>query len=356
MIEKETLKALVEFLDSHPDRLDVNEYTSHHFTDGLYVREMFLPAGTMLVGMEHKVENYFYVAAGRLTIWSPEGEVDVEAPWMGVVPAGAQRIGYAHEDTICFNTIPNPKNLTDIDEVEAEFFTPWTEHKTSFESAAITAAVVAVGSTVYSGIQAGKANKASRKGSKERRKADLMAQFIQRRKMLQDYRMGQAQVSAAAVASGAGLESSGVQGVQSSLTAQAYYNINTEEQILARENKAFGYDMAASRYSESSALWSTIGQVAGTFAAGLGAAEGASKAAQIAGKIGGIVGGVAPGPVGGGSARMGAASALGAPSLTGPSAIGDIIGGTGPSGINAIPGVNIKAYEKANTDGGAFNK
>ena len=350
MIEKETLGALIQFLDDHPDHIDVKEITSHHFSDGVYIREMYLPAGTMLVGMEHKTEHFFHMPVGHLTIWDGDKEYDIEGPFMGIVPVGAQRVGYAHEDTICFATIPNPDNCTDIDELEARHFKPWGGTQNGFNVGAWTAAVVAVGSMAYSTYKAGKANKASRKGSKERRKADLMSQFLKRRQMLQEYRMAQATVSSQAVASGAGLESSGIQGVQSSITAQTYYNLNAEERIIAAESKAFDYDMMASRQSEQAALWSTIGSIAGTFAGGLGGAGSA------AGLVGQAFGG--KGATGGGGASYQRTTGYAAAPLAPAGPVPGITSAAAveAAGQRAIPGIDVKAQYKPNTDGGAFNK
>jgi hypothetical protein len=250
-------------LEEHPDRLDVNEYTSHHFCTGLYIREMFLPKGTMLVGKEHLVENFFHVAVGYLTIWSEEGEVDVEEGFMGLVPIGAKRVGYAHEDTICFNTIPNPDDCTDIPTLEARFFKEdKVAYETGLKSAAIVAGVVAVGSGLIGASRSKKANKRTRQANKERHKADLMTQFLKRRTMLQQFRMLQAQVKTAAVASGAEFESSAVQGSMSSLTSNAIYSLNAEEQTIARENKAFARDQQAANLQGDAAMWSAVSSAA----------------------------------------------------------------------------------------------
>jgi hypothetical protein len=268
---KEEMERLTALLDAHPNKMDASEYTSHHFSEGLYIREMYLPQGTMLVGKEHLRENFFHLVAGKLSIWSEDGEVTIEAPWMGIVPVGAKRVGYAHEDSICFNTIPNPDNETDIPTLERTLFREDRElYERDFKSAAITLAAVSVASTVYGGIQGAKSTAASRKGSKQRRQSDLMSQFLKRRQMLQEYRMAQAASLSGAVASGADLESSGYQGVRSSVYSQADYNLRSEEAILAKEKKAYGFDMQASRLSESSNLWNSIGQVAGMFSGMIG--------------------------------------------------------------------------------------
>ena len=329
---KDEMERLAHHLHSLDTRLDVAEFTSHHFSDGLYIREMYLPKGTTLVGKEHLVENFFYLAAGKLTIWSDDGEVTIEAPWMGIVPRGAQRVGFAHEDSICFNTIPNPENETDIEKLDNKFFKTFPSFKESFDSAAITAAVagvVSVGASLVSMNRAAKANKKAIKGSKERRKADLMQQFLKRREMLQQYRMQQATALAGGVASGADIESSGVQGVMSSLGSQAAYNVTTEANIIGKESAAFKYDMQSAKYAGQAAMWGTV--------------------ADIAGSISGFFSGGAFSSAGGTQTTKPGYTAS---SFDTPSMIGDL--NTTSGARNPLVGVDIKAGEAANINGGAF--
>jgi quercetin dioxygenase-like cupin family protein len=80
----------------------------------MYVRQLFLPKGTRLVGKMHAQENFFLLLSGDMTIWSTEGRKRVGAGFMAVTKPGDKRVGYAHEDSVCLNFHPNPDDETDL--------------------------------------------------------------------------------------------------------------------------------------------------------------------------------------------------------------------------------------------------
>jgi hypothetical protein len=67
----------------------------HRFTPGLYIREISIPAGTLLTSMEHKLEHPFGLSRGRIKVSSDtEGSVIYEPPHTGITqpsPARAAR-------------------------------------------------------------------------------------------------------------------------------------------------------------------------------------------------------------------------------------------------------------------------
>lgn len=73
----------------------------HRFTPGLYSREIFMPAGAVVVSKVHKTEHQFVVSKGRVSVWSEaDGVVELRAPHAGVTKPGTRRILVVHEDTI----------------------------------------------------------------------------------------------------------------------------------------------------------------------------------------------------------------------------------------------------------------
>lgn len=72
----------------------------HHFSEGIYAREMFIPKGTVVTGKIHKYENLNIMSKGKLSIRTESGVITVEAPFTVVSPPGTKRIAYAHEDSI----------------------------------------------------------------------------------------------------------------------------------------------------------------------------------------------------------------------------------------------------------------
>lgn len=90
---------------------------THHFSPGVYARELFIPKGTVLTGKIHKYAQLNIMSAGDLSVLTEDGIVRVQAPFTIVSPAGTKRIAYAHEDTV-WTTI-HGTHETDVDAIEA---------------------------------------------------------------------------------------------------------------------------------------------------------------------------------------------------------------------------------------------
>lgn len=89
----------------------------HWFAPGIYARELFIPAGTLLTGKIHKHEHLCIMSAGDMEVLTDTGIVRVQAPFTIVSPAGTKRIALAHADTV-WTTI-HPTHETDLDKLEA---------------------------------------------------------------------------------------------------------------------------------------------------------------------------------------------------------------------------------------------
>lgn len=87
--------------------------TVHHFCEGMYARDLIIPAGTALTGAEHREESFFLIRSGVLAILAPNGPELVAPGFMHPTKAGAKRAGYAVTDVICTTFHANPTNETD---------------------------------------------------------------------------------------------------------------------------------------------------------------------------------------------------------------------------------------------------
>jgi hypothetical protein len=90
----------------------------HHFSKGLYARELHIPKGTILVGKTHRFENLNIISKGEISVYTDEGIRRISAPCTIVSPPGTKRVGYAHEDTVW--TSIHATNETDVDVIEKE--------------------------------------------------------------------------------------------------------------------------------------------------------------------------------------------------------------------------------------------
>ena len=91
----------------------------HHFSPGLYIREVKLPAGTVALGHRQKTEHLNIFLEGRITIVSEDGSVsEIKAPMLFTGKPG-RKCGYVHEDVVWLNIYPT--NETDIEILEATY-------------------------------------------------------------------------------------------------------------------------------------------------------------------------------------------------------------------------------------------
>ena len=90
----------------------------HTFTDNCYIREIFNPAGQLIVTKIHKKEHPFFLMKGKMSILTEDGVVELEAPHHGITKPGTKRIIYTHTDCV-FITVHGTDKKTP-EEVEEE--------------------------------------------------------------------------------------------------------------------------------------------------------------------------------------------------------------------------------------------
>ena len=96
----------------------VNLPVEHYQVDGVYVRSMFIPAGTILTGKIHNFENIAILAQGTIRVSNGTESYVLAAPHIMVDKPGVKRIGYAETD-VTFITVHKTAN-TEIDDIEKE--------------------------------------------------------------------------------------------------------------------------------------------------------------------------------------------------------------------------------------------
>ena len=123
LAETENLDRLEEALVEAFPGLDLDELITHRFSNGVYAREMVIPAGVITVSMVHKVECISTCSAGRIWVWTAgtgEGFNLIEAPYTAVTPPGTRRVGIAEADTVW--TTFHATDSEDVDEIEKTLY------------------------------------------------------------------------------------------------------------------------------------------------------------------------------------------------------------------------------------------
>lgn len=89
----------------------------HEFCDGMYLRKLHIPKGTLLIGKIHKQPCMNIVAKGDIAILTETGAKRVTAGFSVPSPAGIQKLGYANQDTVFINVFrtdeTNPETIED---------------------------------------------------------------------------------------------------------------------------------------------------------------------------------------------------------------------------------------------------
>lgn len=89
---------------------------THIFTPGLYARQIFMPAGSLIVSKIHKTEHPFIVSKGSVSVWIEDGEeIFIEAPHTGITKPGTRRVLYIHENCTWTTFHANPDNENEIE-------------------------------------------------------------------------------------------------------------------------------------------------------------------------------------------------------------------------------------------------
>jgi quercetin dioxygenase-like cupin family protein len=115
----EAIQELIKIVDSVP-QLDIP--VTHHFLPGIYAREIMMPAGMTGVGHKHRTQHLNVVLTGHAIVtWDGHTE-EIHAPHVFESMPGAQKAFQVVEDFRFMTVHPNPKNLTDIVEIEREIF------------------------------------------------------------------------------------------------------------------------------------------------------------------------------------------------------------------------------------------
>lgn len=126
LIDTEDNRALISEIES---RLATHENAffgdsdncplTHSFASGMYVREIFLPAGVIVVGKIHKHDHPNFLMKGKVSVFTESGGVEViTAPKSMISPAGTKRVVYAHEDTVWVTV--HKTDSQDLAEIEEE--------------------------------------------------------------------------------------------------------------------------------------------------------------------------------------------------------------------------------------------
>jgi hypothetical protein len=103
--------------------------TKHTFHAGMYCREVWRPAGVVVVGKIHKKEHFYLIVSGTVSITTDEGVKSVTGPHLLCSKPGTKRAVYAETDALCMTFhVVDAKTIEDaehelVEEDDSSMFT-----------------------------------------------------------------------------------------------------------------------------------------------------------------------------------------------------------------------------------------
>jgi hypothetical protein len=92
----------------------------HSFADQIYIRQMNMSEGDIVVGAIHNHLHAWFLMKGRVLINNNGDQVEHIAPCYTISEPGSKRFIYALEDSIFVNVHKNPTNTRNIEDIENE--------------------------------------------------------------------------------------------------------------------------------------------------------------------------------------------------------------------------------------------
>lgn len=106
-----------------PESYNMQEFNegkiAHHFATGVYGRELFIPAGNVIVSKIHRGKTFNVIAKGCISVICPfNGFNTYVGPYCFVSEPMTKRIVISHEDTLWITS--HGTHETDLERVEEE--------------------------------------------------------------------------------------------------------------------------------------------------------------------------------------------------------------------------------------------
>jgi len=108
---RDRVQALQDEISKH---VQYEPPTEHVFHGGMYCRQVWRPAGCLIVGKVHKKEHFYMIVSGTVTVTTDNGVQTITGPMLLCSTPGTKRAVYAETDALCMTF-----HRVDSDTVEA---------------------------------------------------------------------------------------------------------------------------------------------------------------------------------------------------------------------------------------------
>lgn len=117
--------------DGELSKLMLETNVTNHLADGLYVRELLLIQGSLVLSRVHKKSLVNIISKGKVRVIDSNGDNTYTAPSTFVSPAGTQRLVFALEETV-WNTAHIAESTTAEELVDELTYDNYEEYNHEF--------------------------------------------------------------------------------------------------------------------------------------------------------------------------------------------------------------------------------
>lgn len=107
---------LKESFKEHQGQFDVDPQIVHHFSSGVYAKQMSIPKGFTALSHSHAFDHLSILASGKVIVSTDEGITEYTAPTAITIKAGVHHAIYAMQDSSWFCV--HATDETDPDKVD----------------------------------------------------------------------------------------------------------------------------------------------------------------------------------------------------------------------------------------------
>ena len=106
---------------------------THSFSEGVYIREMSMLEGGIVIGKIHNKSHTWFLMKGKIIVTTNGEDVEHIAPCYEKSLKGAKRLIRSLEDSVFINVHKNPTNTEDMEQVEESLYSITIEEYTKKE-------------------------------------------------------------------------------------------------------------------------------------------------------------------------------------------------------------------------------
>lgn len=117
------IDGLANAMMEQPDAVWEAPLLIHRFAPGVYIREIHMPAGMLIIGAQHKTEHFNIILTGKARVFMDGRVHDISAPATIKSGVDVRKVLLILEDVVWQTIHANPDDETNLDALEAKHVT-----------------------------------------------------------------------------------------------------------------------------------------------------------------------------------------------------------------------------------------